>query len=104
VVRQDECASAASHIDHAWRETLKVGPQTVELFVHDPATFDYFSRVVDRSTGRLPLANMVADGVNALPAGDGKQRFTLPLNSRWRRMAELLEGYLAVAQRRGGVP
>ncbi|HEX8601094.1 MAG TPA: nucleotidyltransferase domain-containing protein [Pseudoduganella sp.] len=54
------------HVDQAWRNTLKVGPQTVELFGHDPATFDYFCREIDRPNGRMPLANMVLDGVDVL--------------------------------------
>lgn len=53
-------------VDQAWRDTLKVGTQTVELFGHDPATFDYFCREVDRPGGRMPLANMVIDGVSVL--------------------------------------
>ncbi|GGX76137.1 hypothetical protein GJV26_17665 [Massilia dura] len=53
-------------VDQAWRDTLKVGPQTVELFGHDPATFDYFCREIDRPNGCLPLANMAVDGVNVL--------------------------------------
>jgi len=56
-------------VDQAWRDTLKVGQQTVELFGHDPATFDYFCREIDRPGGRMPLANMVADGVNVLADG-----------------------------------
>lgn len=55
------------HVDHAWRDTLKVGTQTVELFGHDLATFDYFCRVVDGPGGRMPLAAMVIDGVSVLP-------------------------------------
>lgn len=53
-------------VDHAWRDTLKVDTQTVELFGHDPATFDYFCRTIDRPAGRMPLANMVVDGVSVL--------------------------------------
>ena len=60
-------------VDRAWRDTLKVGAQTVELFGHDPATFDYFCREIDRPDGRMPLANMVVDGVSLLqePPGAG---------------------------------
>ncbi|QBE64453.1 nucleotidyltransferase domain-containing protein [Pseudoduganella lutea] len=54
-------------VDHAWRDTFKVGAQTVELFGHDPATFDYFCRTVDRPAGRMPLVEMVLDGVSLLP-------------------------------------
>ncbi|MBB3220694.1 nucleotidyltransferase domain-containing protein [Pseudoduganella umbonata] len=54
-------------VDQAWRDTLKVGTQTVELFGHDPATFDYFCREIDRPAGRMPLANMAIDGVSVLP-------------------------------------
>jgi len=54
-------------VDQAWRDTLKVGTQTVELFGHDPATFDYFCREIDRPGARMPLANMVIDGVSVLP-------------------------------------
>lgn len=55
------------HVDQAWRDTLKVDGQTVELFVHDAATFDYFCRQVDAPTGRMPLACMAIDGVSVLP-------------------------------------
>ncbi|QGZ39693.1 nucleotidyltransferase-like protein [Pseudoduganella flava] len=59
------------HVEYAWRETLRIAtPQaarTVELFVHDPATFDWFCRESDRPNGRMPLACMVLDGVNVLP-------------------------------------
>lgn len=55
------------HVDQAWRDTLKVGTQTVELFGHDLATFDYFCRVMDGPAGRMPLAAMVNDGVSVLP-------------------------------------
>lgn len=54
-------------VDCAWRDTLKIGTQTVELFGHDPATFDYFCRTIDRPGGRMPLASMVLDGVSVLP-------------------------------------
>jgi hypothetical protein len=57
------------HVDHAWRDTLKVDGQTVELFAHDAATFDYFCRQIDAPTGRLPLARMAIDGVSVLPDG-----------------------------------
>lgn len=56
-------------VDHAWRDTLKVAGQTVELFGHDAATFDYFCREIDAPTGRMPLARMVIDGVTVLPEG-----------------------------------
>lgn len=55
------------HVPRAWRDTLKIGSQTVELFGHDPATFDHFCRTIDRPAGRMPLANMVLDGVSVLP-------------------------------------
>ena len=55
------------HVDRAWRDTLKVAGQTVELFGHDAATFDYFCRAVDAPAGRMPLAGMVIDGVSVLP-------------------------------------
>jgi predicted nucleotidyltransferase len=53
-------------VEHAWRETLKIDGRTVELFAHDAATFDYFCREIDRPAGRMPLANLVVDGVNVL--------------------------------------
>ncbi|WEF31219.1 nucleotidyltransferase domain-containing protein [Pseudoduganella chitinolytica] len=55
------------HVEQAWRDTFKVGTQTVELFGHDLATFDYFCRVVDGPAGRMPLAAMVNDGASVLP-------------------------------------
>jgi len=55
------------HVDQAWRDTLKVDGQTVELFAHDAATFDYFCRRIDAPTGRMPLAAMVMDGASVLP-------------------------------------
>lgn len=55
------------HVEQAWRDTFKIGTQTVELFGHDLATFDYFCRVVDGPAGRMPLAAMVNDGVSVLP-------------------------------------
>ncbi len=54
-------------VDRAWRNTLKVDGQTVELFGHDPATFDYFCRRIDAPNGTMPLAMMVIDGVAVLP-------------------------------------
>jgi predicted nucleotidyltransferase len=55
-------------VGQAWRDTLKVGPQTVELFGHDPATFDYFCREIDRPAGCMPLAEMASQGCDVLPA------------------------------------
>ncbi|WP_338766939.1 nucleotidyltransferase domain-containing protein [Massilia sp. METH4] len=57
-------------VDQAWRDTLKIGTQTVELFGHDPATFDYFCREIDRPNGRMPLADMVVEGVSVMADGD----------------------------------
>ena len=56
-------------VDRAWRDTLKVDGQTVELFGHDPSTFDYFCRRIDAPNGTIPLAMMVIDGVAVLPPG-----------------------------------
>jgi Nucleotidyltransferase domain len=55
------------HVACAWRDTLKVAGQTVELFGHDAATFDYFCRTIDAPAGRMPLAWMAIDGVSVLP-------------------------------------
>lgn len=55
-------------VDHAWRETLVHEGRTVELYGHDLATFEYFCRQLDRPGGRIPMAMMVIEGVNLLPA------------------------------------
>lgn len=55
------------NVPHAWRETLKLGRQTVELYGHDLRSFDYFCRKVDRPGGRIPMAMMVIEGRNLLP-------------------------------------
>ncbi|MGF6119423.1 putative nucleotidyltransferase [Janthinobacterium lividum] len=55
------------NVPHAWRETLKLGQQTVELYGHDLRSFDYFCRKMDRPGGRIPMAMMVIEGRNLLP-------------------------------------
>ena len=55
------------NVPHAWRETLKLGQQTVELYAHDLRSFDYFCRQLDRPGGRIPMAMMVIEGKNLLP-------------------------------------
>ncbi|CDG84651.1 nucleotidyltransferase domain-containing protein [Janthinobacterium agaricidamnosum] len=55
-------------VEHAWRSTLTEQGQVIELYVHDRTTFDYFCRQVDRPQGRIPLAMMVIEGKNILPA------------------------------------
>jgi predicted nucleotidyltransferase len=68
-------ATATSDIDlfllfdevpHAWRETLVIDGQTVELYGHDVQSFEYFCRKVDRPGGRIPMAMMVLEGRNIL--------------------------------------
>jgi hypothetical protein len=54
-------------VPQAWRDTLSVDGRTVELFCHDPATFDHFCRAIDAPSGRMPLAEMAAHGVSVLP-------------------------------------
>ncbi|TFW27728.1 nucleotidyltransferase domain-containing protein [Massilia horti] len=54
------------NVKNAWRETLRIDGQTVELFGHDLSSFDYFCRQVDRPAGRVPLAMMVIEGKNVL--------------------------------------
>ncbi len=76
-------------VDRAWRDTLKVGPQTVELFGHDPATFDYFCREIDRPGGRMPLANMVADGLNVLDDAPSSRAAAAWLRGHAQRLLDL---------------
>ena len=57
------------HVDAAWRNTIIYQGRTVELFVHDLATFRYFCRDVDAPGGKVPLAMMVVEGENIVAPG-----------------------------------
>ena len=62
------------HAEYAWRDTLVAEGRTVELFGHDLATFTYFCQEMDAPGGTVPLARMVVEGENILPAGDAYAR------------------------------
>jgi len=70
VVRGEATASSdldvvviRSRVEHAYRESLHFGGWPVEVFVHDPETLHHFFTEVDRPTGVVPLAYMVAEGI-----------------------------------------
>jgi hypothetical protein len=52
----------SARVEHAYRESLHYGGWPVEVFVHDPETLHHFFTEVDRPTGVVPLAYMVAEG------------------------------------------
>lgn len=58
------------HVDCAWRSTIVAEGRTVELFVHDVATFTYFCKEIDAPGGTVPLAMMVVEGENIAASGE----------------------------------
>lgn len=58
----------------AWRETTRFEGAAFEVFAHDPGTFAYFCRHVDRASGKPVMAAGIGEGVPVLGEGGGMLR------------------------------
>jgi hypothetical protein len=58
------------HLEVAYRESFIFDEWPVEVFVHDPATLNYFFQKVDGPTGVPSLASMVSEGADISAPSD----------------------------------
>jgi hypothetical protein len=67
-----------TRVQTAYRESLRVDQISMEVFVHDPESWDYLSLKRDRTKGDPSVAQIVAQGEPLLPgsamAGEMQQR------------------------------
>jgi hypothetical protein len=56
-----------TRLNQSYRESLRVDKQPIEVFVHDPETWDYLSLHRDRAKGDASVAQIMARGEALLP-------------------------------------